>query len=100
LFNSYKQNISDQVGYNEGLTKEQWNATTSEPPTIGTDSIVLKSIGEVIKTFKSMISGTFNLISLMATQILGLPIIVLSGLVTIILITIIFSLWRVYKQGS
>lgn len=100
LFNNYKENISNQLIENQELTKQQYNATANEPPTIGSNSIILESMSGVLKTFKSSITGIFNVISLMTSQILGLPIIVLSGVITIILITVIFSLWRVYRQGS
>ena len=79
---------------------EQWNATNSETPTKGSDSIIILSIKYSGTIFGGVVSTIYNVTFLFLAQALGVPPIVLGVGASIIIITIIFFLWRMYRIGG
>ena len=79
---------------------EQWNATNSETPTKGSDSIIILSIKYSGTIFGGVISTIYNITFVFLAQALGIPPIVLGIGASIIIVTIIFFLWRMYRTGG
>lgn len=80
-------------------TQSQRSVFESETPTDSFGSLIIFSIVSSGKIFTGMLIGVFNLLILLPTAILGLDALTISVLSGILLVTIIFALWRKYKQG-
>lgn len=63
-------------------------------------SLVLTTIGSIGKVFNGMIIGVFGILIVLPAQILGINSLVIGVIEAILLLTIMLSLWRVYRQGS
>lgn len=80
--------------------QKQLNATESETISSSFGALVMFSIIGAGRVFTGMITGTFNSIFLLATQTLGIPAFVIGIFITIIIITIIFLSWRIYRWAT
>jgi len=72
----------------------------SENPTQGAGSILLFSIVSSGKVFNNMIVGVFNSLIKFPSVILGIDPVIISVIVALLILTIIFGLWSVYKLGG
>ena len=72
----------------------------AETPTDSFGSLIIFAIVSSGKIFSSMLIGIFNILIFLPASVLGISPVVVSVLSAIIIITIIFSLWRVYKAGE
>lgn len=72
----------------------------SETPTDSFGSLIIFSIVSSGKIFTGMLVGVFNLLILLPSSLLGLSPVIVSTLSAILIVSIIFALWRVYKVGE
>ncbi len=93
-------NLSEDLGTLRNQSQAQKGLFESENPTIGFGSILLFSILSAGKVFNGMIIGIFTLLIKLPVVVLGLDPILLSVLGTLLIVTILFSLWAVYKLGG
>ena len=100
LINSTYSNLGTNLGEFRNQSQAQKNLFESENPTIGLGSILLFSILSAGKVFGGMIIGTFNVLVKLPLVVLGLDPILLSLFGTLLIVTIILSLWAVYKLGG
>lgn len=98
-FAQLETNLSQQ----EGIAGDQRESFEGENPILGTDSFLFKSIIGAGKTFTSSLSIFNNLFFGFILKTLGLGegkgLVILGTFSAIILIIIIFVLWRSYKTG-
>lgn len=92
--------LSSSLGGFRDQAQEQKQLFETENPTTGTGSILLFSIVSAGKIFGSMVITLFNTLIALPVTILGIDPIVVSVLVSIIILTLIVGLWRIYKLGG
>lgn len=97
--NTHSQIESDLEGL-RGQSQAQKAVFESEDPTTGFGSILLFSILSSGKVFNSMVVGIFNSVMILPATIFGIDPAISSVISTLLLITIIFGLWIVYKLGG
>lgn len=93
-------NLSADLGNLRDKSQAQKTLFESENPTGGFGTILLFSIVSAGKVFNGMVVGVFNTIIKLPVVFLGLDPLVISVLSTLLIITIITSLWTLYKLGS
>lgn len=77
----------------------QKNVSSQSELTINADSLTINSIWGSITSYFSLVTDSIGFIfSLLA--VLGIPTIILGGIVSIILIVIIFLGWKAIRQGQ
>lgn len=99
LNKTYSNLNSDLTDFRE---KSQGQKTNFEEGglSISFGSLVLTTIGSIGKVFNGMILGVFGVLIILPAQILGVSSLVVGVLEAILLLTIMLSLWRVYRSGS
>ncbi len=100
LINSTFTSLEADLSGFRDKSQSQKSVFESENPTEGFGSILLFSILSSGKVFNSMIVGIFNSIIALPAVVLGIDPAILSVVATLLLITIIFGLWSVYKLGG
>lgn len=78
----------------------QLNATSTESPTTNFGSLVLNSIVGAGRVFTGSITSVYNVINILLIQGLGIPAIVLNILAGLILVSVIFFAWRMFRLGT
>lgn len=99
IMNSTYSSLKDDL---DGLSEEgqaQKTLFESENPTSGFGTILLFSIVSTGKVFNGMVVGVFNTIIKLPIVVLGLDPIIISVISTMLIISIILSLWVLYKLG-
>jgi hypothetical protein len=82
-------------------TAENWNkAFTSDNNFLDVGAIVLKSFWESLKGMTSMMFGFIGLIAQISHNVLGIPSLVIGGIIAILIIGILFGAWKVMKTGE
>lgn len=94
--NSYSSLRTDLTSFSNN-SQTQKTIFEEENPTAGLGTILLFSIVSSGKVFNSMVIGTFNTLITLPTVFLGLDPIIVSVISTMLIITIIISLWIIYK---
>jgi len=100
LINSTFSNLESDLGGFRDEAQPQKSVFETENPTEGFGSILLFSIISSGKVFNSMVVGIFNSIVRLPATILGIDPVIFSVITTLLVITIIFGLWSVYKLGG
>lgn len=81
-------------------TQGQLNATSTEPVTVGFGSIISFAIVGTGRIFTGTITGIYQIFYNLLVQKFGISEIVMQVFLSIILIIIIFSIWRYVRIGS
>lgn len=100
LFNTYYGNLSDNLEGLETIGTTQYGQFTEEVPEPGFGSILLFGIVAVGKTFSNTTLSLFTFIVTLPLHVLGLPVTLISTLVTYLIIGIIIAGWSLYKLGG
>ncbi len=100
IINNSFTDLQSQLGGLRDKSQTQKALFESENPTGGFGTILLFSIVSSGKVFNSMIVGVFNTLITLPAVILGVDPVITSVISTLLLITIIISLWIVYKLGG
>lgn len=98
--NQTYSSLSTTLNGAAGIAGGQLNATSSETPTLGFGSLVLFSIVGAGRVFTGLVTGIYQIIFVLMVQQLQIPVILINVLITIILISVIFLGWRLYRIGS
>ena len=100
LINRTYENLKLDLGGLSDESQAQKTLFESENPTSGFGTILLFSIVSAGKIFNGMVIGLFNTLIALPVIFLGLDPIILSVISTMLIITILFGLWVVYKLGG
>ena len=92
--------LNESLNSYQAIAEEQKNSTFSDNPVLGFVDIVLLSILGAGRILSTMVSGTFNTLSVFAMEIFHIPAIVLGVLSTVMIVSVIFLLWRMYKTAT
>ena len=82
-------------------TSEDWKETfTSESTFVQSGVLFMSTMWQVAKLMFSSIITFLNLYFSIAYNVLGIPYVVTGVLLTVIIIILIFSIWRTFKVGD
>lgn len=95
-FSSLEQNLTAS----ESETQTQRESFESEIPERGFGSLLIFSIVSVGQKFTAIIVSTYNILIVLPISILGFPEIVSNILSSILIVTLLLLVWRVYRVGS
>ena len=78
-----------------------WTETfQSDSIFIETGSLVLKSIWGILKLMWTAMSLLFNILITGSANVLGIPSLVVGTIITILVASIILTIWKVLRQGE
>ena len=100
LINKTFVNLGGNITQQESDSNISKSAFESEIPEKGFGSLIVFSIVGVAQTFTSMITTTYNIIIVLPITVLGVPGQIAKILGSILMMTLIFLAWRVYRVGS
>lgn len=111
--NNANRSIMDDTGVNTAFSNmtsainnayptasAQLNSTSEEQPSLSFGSLVLFSIVGAGRVFTGTLTGIYQIFFVLVVTELHIPAIVMNTFMAIILITLIFSLWRLIRIGS
>lgn len=100
LINRTFTSIGGDIDDQESSSNSSKEAFESEIPERGFGSLVIFSIVGVAQSFISIITTTYNTVIVLPLTILGVPFQVAKILSSILMMSLIFLAWRVYRVGS
>ncbi len=100
LFNSTYFDLNSTISSLEGTSSSKYGLFTEERPKLGFGSIVLFTIVNVGKTFANVIFVLFTAIIKIPLVVLGVDPTIISMIISFLTISIIIALWVVYKFGG
>ncbi len=81
-------------------TQTQKESFESEIPERGFGSLIIFSIIGVGQSFTGMIIGVYNVFIVLPASILGVSPVVIGVLTSIIIVSLVLLIWRVYRSGA
>ena len=81
-------------------TQTQRESFEGEIPERGFGSLIIFSIVGIGQKFTGLIVGIYNIFIVLPASILGISPVVISVLTSILLVTIVLLIWRVYRVGG
>jgi len=100
LINRTFRNIGTDITNQETDSNSSKEAFESEIPERGFGSLIIFSIVGVAQSFISIITTTYNAVIVLPITLLGVPAQVAKILGSILMMSLIFLAWRVYRVGS
>ncbi len=100
LINRTFTNLGSDITDQETSSNSSKEAFESEIPERGFGSLIIFSIVGVAQSFISIITTTYNVIIVLPITLLGVPFEVAKILGSILMMSLIFLAWRVYRVGS
>ncbi len=100
LFNNTYASLNNTIGSLEQTSDSKYTLFSEEKPPPGVFSIVLFTIINVGKTFGNIIFVLFTVIIKIPLIVLGIDPSITAMLVSFLTISVIISLWIVYKFGG
>lgn len=100
IFNESFKVLLKTLETNTEDAESKYDVFNSEDPKPGFGSIVLFGIVSVGKTFSGIVFGTFSAIVRLPLIIFGIPATVYNQILVLLIITIIVSVWLLYKLGG
>lgn len=100
LINKTYQGLQTNLSTFGSASQGQRGTFEAETPTDSFGSLIIFAIVSSGKIFSSMLVGVFNLLIFLPASVLGISPVVVSVFSSILIISIIFLLWRVYKVGE
>lgn len=100
LINRTFVDLGGNITQQETTTNISKGAFESENPEPGFGSLIIFAIVGVTKTFTSLITATYNIIIVLPLTVLGVPNQIAKILGSILMVSLVFLAWRVYRVGS
>ncbi len=100
LINRTFIDLGGDISQNEQTVNTSKGAFDSENPAPGFGSLIIFAIVGVTKTFTGVITGTYNILILLPITTLGVPTQIANVLGAILMMSLVFMAWRVYRVGS
>ncbi|KKN21506.1 hypothetical protein LCGC14_0924710 [marine sediment metagenome] len=100
VFSDSFEQLIGTIENNTRDAEEKYGVFNDEDPKAGVGSIVLFGIVSVGKTFSSIIFGTFIAVIKLPLVILGIAPSVYNLILVILIISVIVSVWLLYKLGG
>ncbi len=93
-------NLNETIGSLEGTSSTQYDLFSKEKPSPAFGSIVLFTIVSIGKTFGNMIFAVFILVIKVPLIVLGISQTIVAMIISFLTISVVISLWIVYKFGG
>ena len=100
LFNSTIGGLNNTLGSLGSTSSSKYGLFSEEKPVLGFGAIVLFTIVNVVKTFGDIIFIVFTLVIKIPLIVLGVESTIISMLVSFLTISVIVAMWVVYKFGG
>lgn len=100
LINRTFINLGGNITQQEETTNTSKATFESEIPEKGFGSLIVFAIIGVSQTLTSIITTTYNIIIVLPLTVLGVPNQIAKILGSILMMSLIFLAWRVYRVGS
>lgn len=84
----------------ESTTQTQKESFEEEIPERGFGSLIIFSIISVGQKFTGLIAIVYNVLIILPASILGIPKVVISILSSILIVSLVLLIWRVYRIGG
>lgn len=84
----------------ESTTQTQKESFEEEIPERGFGSLIVFSIISVGQKFTGLIALVYNVIIVLPASIIGIPKVVISVLSSILIVSLVLLIWRVYRVGG
>ncbi len=95
-YSKLETNLSDF----ESTTQTQKESFEDEIPERGFGSLIIFSIISVGQKFTGLIAIVYNVMIILPASILGIPKVVISVLSSILIVSLVLLIWRVYRVGA
>lgn len=95
-YSDLEDEIND-ISTNSNTQKDSWY---SDIPVLGDATVIFQSITGITRTFFSGTVGIYNLIITLISETIGIPTVILNGVVAIIIIASLIMLWSLFKAGT
>lgn len=99
-FNTTFNELNSSLESMQKTANEQKNLTFSENPLVATFGLVSTAVVGAGRVFSGMVFNTWNIIATFIGRTGIVPPIVISIIFTIIMIAIIFLIWKNWRQGE
>lgn len=99
-FKGLNNTLSDNLQIVRSDAQEQRENFETQEATGGDEGFSLTSVVSVVKKFTSMMFGTFNIITGVLSDVLGIPSIVINLIGGILIVLMVLLSWRVIKAGG
>lgn len=100
LINSTFVNLRGNISQQETSVNTSKGEFDSDVPAPGFGSLIIFAIVGVAQGFTSIITTTYNIIIVLPLNLLGIPTQVANILGSILMMSLIFLAWRLYRVGS
>lgn len=100
VFNRSYQALQTNLTSFSDTTQGQKENFEADPPTLSFGALVVIAIVSAGQIFSGMLISLYNIFIVLPSTFLGIPQIVVSVLSSILVVTIILLLWRLYKVGE
>ncbi len=100
VINNTFSSLQDNLTSFSSQTQTQRESFESEIPERGFGSLIIFSIVSVGQKFMAIVISTYNILIILPASILGIPEIVTNVLSSILVVSLILLVWRVYRVGS
>lgn len=100
LFNSTFGSLNETLANLEGTSSSKYALFSEEQPAPAFGAIVLFTIVNIVKTFGDIIFVVFTLVIKIPLIVLGVDPTIISMLISFLTITIIIAMWIIYKFGG
>jgi len=100
VFNDSFNKLIESVEISSAEAEDKYDVFNEEDPKAGFGSIVLFGIVSVGKTFSGIVFGTFIAVIRLPLVVLGIPATIYSQILTLLIISVIVSVWLLYKLGG
>ena len=100
VFNNSFSDLSTTLTELDDTAGVQYDQFTGESPEPGFGSILLFGIVSVGKTFMDVTLGTLSILISLPVMVLGIPVSVVSVIITWTIVSLIIGVWILYKLGG
>ncbi len=100
VINRTYSDLETDLGGLSSNASTQKESFEEEIPERGFGSLIIFAIVGVGQKFTGMIVGIYNILIVLPASLLGISPIVIGALTSILLISLILLVWRVYRVGS
>lgn len=99
-FNQTFYSINNSLNDIQTTSEEQYNSTSKEPINVGFGSLIYFSIRNAGNIFGGMVTSILNPIFNLVLGVLGVSPVVIAVFISIVLVTLIFLAWKMYRLGA
>ncbi len=93
-------NLETKLNDSRLQTQTQKQSFESEVPERGFGSLIIFAIIGVGQSFTGVVMGIYNVLIVLPAEVLNIPRVVIGVLTSIIIVSLVLLIWRVYRAGA